>query len=114
MSETKHTPGPWKAYNAINGRTLKHWRIKGDCVRNDPPFAVIDSGGKLLPEYEAGNARLIAAAPDLLEACKQLVWKLSHDHSPSGKGDDCRPGTIDRRDVVYHNIRAAIAKATGN
>lgn len=65
---TQHTPGPWMAYNADNGRILKHWRIRGDCVRDEPTFAVIDSDGKLSPEYEAANARLIAAAPELLEA----------------------------------------------
>lgn len=71
-NEAKHTPGPWVAYNAIGGRVLAHWRIRGGCVRNDPAFAVIDSGGKLLPEYEAANARLIAAAPDLLAVCERI------------------------------------------
>ena len=67
----KHTPGPWVAYNSDgNGRILKKWHIKGACVRNEPSFATIDSGGKILPEYEAGNARLIASAPELLEALK--------------------------------------------
>lgn len=69
---TQHTPGPWLAYNSDNGRPLKHWRIRGFCVRDDPTFATIDSNGKLSPEYEAANARLIAAAPELLAEVESL------------------------------------------
>lgn len=60
-TEPKHTPGPWN-YQALAG---KH------------DFAVYaDADGKNLALvcgfYEA-NARLIAAAPDLLAACRRLV-----------------------------------------
>jgi hypothetical protein len=95
-SNATHTPGPWMAYNSDNGRILKHWRIRGDCVRNDPPFAVVDSGGKMLPEYEAANARLMAAAPALLAACEEIIEHETDDW-----------------DARMRTIRAAVAAAKG-
>lgn len=48
---TKHTPGPWK---------VKHWYIIG-------PNGEVDS------DFNKANAQLIAAAPELYEACKKLL-----------------------------------------
>ena len=104
MNKTTHSPGPWIAYNSDgnSGRILKHWRIRGACVRNDPPFAVIDSKGKLSPEYEYANALLIAAAPDLLDALEEIEGLPCDDN-----GDRIIPaGFLD-------NARQAIAKARG-
>lgn len=49
------------------------------------------------------NARLIAAAPDLLAALKRLVATVKPDALPHDKGCGC----------VVHEARAAIAKAEG-
>lgn len=46
----------------------------------------------------------------LLEACKQIVWKLGHNHMVDGK---CVPGTIDRNDATVRMAIEAIAKAEG-
>jgi len=80
----KHTPGPWN-------------RIKGD--RNVYSAAgtvcktpAILGGGSAATNWEA-NARLIAAAPDLLEALECLI-KSDHDD-------------------VIEMARAAIARARG-
>jgi hypothetical protein len=64
---------------------------------------VVPYTSKSLEEYEA-NARLIAAAPELLEALK-LVTPLFDMH------DDCASidATSSARKIAY----AAIAKATG-
>lgn len=69
MSEQKHTPGPWKANDneiIIGDFTLRHhWR-----------------GGASDSEMRA-NARLIAAAPEMLAALLD-VWKVcSHEHWPT-------------------------------
>jgi hypothetical protein len=56
------------------------------------------------------NALLIAAAPDLLEACKNVVWKLSHG---GDKGNGFEMNTIDLKDAVVRLCEAAIAKAEG-
>ena len=57
--------------------------------------------GRLWPEYEA-NARLIAAAPDLLEAAKAAVLVLQAANRITGKGAN-----------AVAALCAAIAKAEG-
>ncbi len=105
---SKHSPGPWLAYNAQGGRIFKHWRIRGNCVRNDPPFAIIDSNGKLLPEYEVANARLMAASPELLKALEEIAaYPLNVDGYASLEA-------VRMRFVAMQVIaRAAIDKAKG-
>ena len=105
MNATNYTPGPWERVDISTSRVTKRERLCGCDVWMELEYDRSDEG--------EANARLIAAAPDLLEACRQIVWKLSHNYSPSGKGDDCRPGTIDRRDATVHMAEAAIAKAMG-
>lgn len=68
---SKHTPGPW---NVVEGRTQGSVEIFADqkaiaeCWRrNDAPT-------------EIANARLIAAAPDLLEALREMVVKAYEWH----------------------------------
>jgi hypothetical protein len=59
-----HTPGPWDAFGPIihrNGRHIAHVEATG-----------IGDGERGTPEQRA-NARLIAAAPDLLAALKLLL-----------------------------------------
>ncbi len=98
---TKHTPGPWRV-NAGNETEIMAARFN---------VARAHCGGAYgikLPEAES-NARLIAAAPDLL-ACAELLdglcaWLL-HCHgpdSPEGKEAQFR----------LTAARAAIEKATG-
>ena len=82
-SQTRHTPGPWR------------WEPSHHSV-------VQPNGDNVLvgPSYKA-NARLIAAAPDLLEAAelaRATVERLNRHGSANG--------TLDV-------LSAAIAKATG-
>lgn len=79
MSE--HTPGPWKI-----GRNIIGVRDETGFKRHIAAVLWDDEQGK-------ADARLIAAAPDLLEALRALLWK------PDGW-------------VEQENARAAIAKAT--
>lgn len=74
----KHTPGPWKIEN------VQVWKSRGDPAQ----VRIIGStdnnvGGELVADINLGwgnheaNARLIAAAPDLLAACKECQgWSL--------------------------------------
>ena len=91
MSETKHTPGQWE--------TLDNSIIAGAiCI------AVIeDDGGYEAPaDQRLANARLIAAAPELLEALEAIL--------KVGKGV---PGPLNMigTQMVREFARAAIAKA---
>ena len=66
----KHTPGPWN-------------RIKGDRNVYSASGTVcktpaIIGGGSAAANWEA-NARLIAAAPDLLEALECLLASVDHE-----------------------------------
>jgi hypothetical protein len=64
-----------------------------------------ESGNEISPMQEA-DARLIAAAPDLLEACQGALAKLT------GNGWD---GTLGHHpdNPIPAKLRAAITKATG-
>jgi hypothetical protein len=70
----EHTPGPWRVTDEINrvsgGEVIRPSR--GDGV--DSPVAfVCDFNGYDRDEERQANARLIAAAPELLEALKLLL-----------------------------------------
>jgi hypothetical protein len=84
MSEQQHTPGPWQACIGRygKGRTPK-WEIRKHEF-NLPPYEgdLDDEWGIYPPMGEAGpvalvageeNARLVAAAPDLLSACEFAI-----------------------------------------
>lgn len=90
----KFTPGPW----AYNGKSIFSDRI-GDCYGYQ--IAIVGHDMSDFPEEDIeANARLIAAAPDLLEAADRVLAKL--DHPTLGV-------TIYDADA----LRAAIAKARG-
>lgn len=96
---SKHTPGPWEWVESMGGRNMPSLRSTTCEVCNfgdDGPYYPVEGE----PPSEA-DMRLIAAAPDLLEA----LW-LCFDH--------CR---LYYPEVEHNNVgdavRAAISKATG-
>lgn len=71
--EQKHSPGPWELREFTNedGYVLYEFSQKG---RYGGFVATIDTGlGNLCEDENHANAHLIAAAPDLLEACKAAL-----------------------------------------
>ena len=89
-----HTPGPWSAGRAIpEDNTVSRIVRAGD----DHIAVIMDLDGAA--QEAADNARLIAAAPDLLAA---LQWALSQIE------DSLDP---DHR-AALESARAAIARAT--
>lgn len=83
-----HTPGPWHVNNNFP------WLVNGP---PEAPGVIVDTKEHCDDEAEA-NARLIAAAPELLEACKMALLEDCYDFGASGAPEV---------------IRAAIAKAQG-
>lgn len=106
MSIAKHTPGPWN-YTLCDDETA--WMIGPRDT--DGPDYVADVHklvrGRSHADSEA-NARLIAAGPELLAACKAAIASLSQpvmaNASSSIKGDVA---------FAIKNMSVAIAKATG-
>lgn len=97
--KASHTPGPWKLDNlAANGEQeigiSRSWEIGGASI------CIVDSSRNA--QTLLADARLIAAAPELLEALKRLT-KAMDDY------DGDIPPDIDS---PYHQARAVIAKAT--
>ena len=62
--KTKHTPGPWKAYNQ-SGRILSKWHIGSD---NGDIAHVLSRN-----DADRHNAALIASSPELLAALQDLL-----------------------------------------
>lgn len=69
MSEQKHTPGPWRTGGTNNGRS--DWVFADGQAVADCEFLNDD-------RINLANARLIAAAPDMLEALTQCVLQLQY------------------------------------
>ena len=92
---SKHTPGPWTHYDDSYSVTHRH-----EIVAIGKTIARIycTNGDQ---DADLSNARLIAAAPELLEAAQRV---LAHK-----RGDD--DWLILAADCVA--LEAAIAKATG-
>lgn len=85
----KHTKGPWHADVRLSGsENDRGWRVGGDdgtFVADVSPIIKNDRGDA--SEEGKANASLIAAAPDLLEACKGLL-KFFDEQFPMGWGSD--------------------------
>jgi hypothetical protein len=97
----KHTPGPWVTDDPQPGDIYRHvFNGNGRCA---PYIARLDlRRGDWPTEEQEDNARLIAAAPDLLEALQRLI----------ATGLDARAHHEFMSDPK-HYARRAIAKATG-
>lgn len=100
MSDTttgKHTAGPWAVTADENESETDGWLV----VAAD---ALFDTVANIEPQPTAGeelaNARLIAAAPEMLEACRAVEFFL--------RG---HPGEAS---VIREKLKALLAKATGD
>src|SRR3990167_2173835 len=90
---TRHTPGPWKAEMAPNQFAESGWvafvcgNYKDGCGDQLANVTTkFHEGGRQIPAEEwAANARLMAAAPDLLAALAQLTLPVNvHGESVTG------------------------------
>lgn len=123
MSEAKHTQGPWEVHNHVHGDG-EFWCSIGANGRgpiteivgeegNKAKYFVPVAGMKFLVapvEEQKANARLIAAAPELLKALKELRrWLPCGDgRNPAQRGAIC-----ETLGDVNELAEAIIAKAEG-
>ena len=96
MTAPKHTPGPWEIINHPAETDGPY--VQGPTGTNDAHIVARIYG----PDAKA-NARLIAAAPELLEAC-EYVARIECPHVYTSTCDLCR---------VRNRVVVVIAKARG-
>lgn len=98
---TKHTPGPWIAIPDATHRD--HQLI----VAIGPEHTGLDVASvRPWMTHDEANARLIAAAPDLLAACKRAEELLSSI-------TDIRSDLAEFQNAYLSQLRWAIAKVEG-
>jgi len=98
----KHTPGPWQVNSNFASQVC-------DCdgtSRGCAPIANMSG----TPAERKANARLIAAAPDLLEALREVEKHLQSYVDAIEYGG----GAASKSSERLASVRAAIAKATGD
>lgn len=101
---TTHTQGPWQVEKGWNGGgfTISSRTSK---TRNERGL-IADTAHSAFREQEEANVRLIAAAPEMLEALKAAV-RLENDRRAG-----CQFGAADYAEL-HQQLTQAIAKATG-
>ena len=83
---SKHTPGPWTITTGAEGNTLVTSPHDKDGIDDD--VCLVYGGNDKDPETMGANARLIAAAPELLAALKRTLSNAI-GHACDARGDDC-------------------------
>lgn len=111
MTAAKHTPGPWSAerWGVITSDVAGHRRqvaaVTGDATMHDPQDASA-------AEVRDANARLIAAAPALLEALEGMLAIVADSHGVAGYHRNDESAGWDEFDEVA-TARTAIAATRG-
>lgn len=100
---SRHTSGPWMVIQTESGFFVQ----QKDGVRLGVAY-LPNHVGALERRGNEANARLIAAAPDLLEAVEKLLWHIANPGRNEAHGEACK---TDPCDLCF--ARAAIAKAEG-
>lgn len=105
MEEFKGTSGPWEAVaDSINSVA-----IQTEEDGSDVALITADNEKDLLTELEWANARLIAAAPDLLAALQQLTFL----HACEQEGIASGQPTAEQWYRAVEEANLAIQKALG-
>lgn len=76
-----HTPGPWNYLPpAHDSETGDYWVLAGNSIVAD-----VSAVTGLTQKTGEDNARLIAAVPEFLEICEEMLYHLAHSM-------DCKHG----------------------
>ncbi|KKX25331.1 hypothetical protein [Rhizobium sp. LC145] len=109
---SKHTPGPWSF--RTDARTGDNGIMADGTGVFVEAFAEIRHSGENARDEALANARLIAAAPDLLQALEDLLHAYSEPDRRlccDGRDCGCMGSTVHQQ--AEHYARLAIAKAEG-
>lgn len=115
MSESKHTPGPWeyselRYYDYLAGAYDTYGQVRCE------DFVIVNGCAPGHTPQAKANARLMAAAPDLLEAAQEILLNAidADAFGPGNQGPDGDWPCDEDGDPWYHDywaLRQAIAKA---
>ena len=91
---SQHTPGPWELKEFEDTEGGNPWyRIEGKSTLH---LEVVECSDGYVPGQNKANARLIAAAPDMLAMLKELEWsrvghrcEICQNTKPWGHRADC-------------------------
>jgi len=101
MSDTKHTPGPWRADFGDDTRSSEIWSHGG--------VVIADVHSHVLGTANHADARLIAEAPELLAlAIRTEQWTVAVEQAQIARGERYELSQF------VADLRTAIAKATGD
>jgi hypothetical protein len=98
----KHTPGPW----FVDSLTGVHVHIDTPASRRRVALAC--KSIQTTDEEERANARLIAAAPELLEACKEVIATSIFWPKSGGRG-----ARFEGTGAAWRMLERIIEKAEG-
>ena len=99
--KTKHTPGPWSI----------------DPDDGGPWYCVREPGGGWIaqvPEPDSADARLVAAAPEMLEALRAIVYRprTSRPRKDDNAARDIAVSALDQITRLRGDLEDAIDQAT--
>ena len=112
MSEFKGTPGPWRYRSDQTGCVWAAEDVLASVYPNCPEHEINNVMGEWTRIHEMrANARLIAAAPDLLAALQGAIGALEFSQDfHRDLGNEEQAFAADKLDAA----RAAIARALGS
>ena len=87
-----HTPTPWRAYNATNGRILKHWRIQRDDAKQDIALISLDVPADAREQTAAHIVRCVNSHEAMLDMLKTA---LAYIETPGDLNDGERACLIE-------------------
>jgi hypothetical protein len=93
MTDTQHTPGPWR----VNDTAYRH------------SFHIVDGDGAFVADTDRCNARLIAAAPKMFAALVDAESAMFHVLADGGIDT---PADREAMENALRDARAALEEAT--
>lgn len=103
---SKHTPGPWKFGQYLG--SLSSFCVHMDAGDKGRGIDVVKAVAGITTEQRLANARLIAAAPEMLEALERTLWYVKKQGRRSLTVADAAAAN----EAMQH-LQSVIAKAKG-